>query len=332
VRGDIKEKVIHGGIAKRSQEITGKCILDFSANINPFPPAVVWDASRALLEQYPDDSYARLKEVIAARFSRNVDEITVGNGSIELIRVFCSVLCKEGMGVWREDPTFGEYELSASLAGARVVPHIKDAEIAFLCNPNNPTGLLRTKHEVQEMLGDFSQSGKILFLDEAFIELSNPAESLIDIRNENLFLIRSLTKSFAVPGIRFGYGFGDPGVISRLEVARPPWSVNAYAESFAIAAFRHYRDLERSRTRITEERGWVSVKCSDLDLGVHPSSANFLLLDLKIPARVLCQRLLEHDILIRDCSSFGLPFCVRVAVRSREENRRLIEAMSVCLH
>ncbi len=310
----------------------GKCILDFSASINPFPPAVVWDASRALLDRYPDDSYARLKEVIAARFSRNVDEITVGNGSIELIRVFCSVMCNEGTRIWREDPTFGEYELSASLAGARVVPGIKDAEIAFLCNPNNPTGLLRTKVEVREMLGEFRRSLRMLFLDEAFIELADPGESLVDIRDDRLFLIRSLTKSFAVPGIRFGYGFGDPELITRMEVARLPWSINAYAESFAIAAFRHYTDLEQSRARIAEEREWVSGECTRIGLVVHPSSANFLLLDLKIPAPVLCQRLLEHDILVRDCSSFGLPFCVRVAVRSREENRRLIEALSICLH
>ena len=171
----------------------------------------------------------------------------------------------------------------------------------------------------------------MLFLDEAFIELSDPAESLIDIHDDHLFLIRSLTKSFAVPGLRFGYGFGDPGLVARIEVARPPWSVNAYAESFAISAFHHYKDLEQSRARIAEEREWVSGECTNLGLGVHPSSANFLLLDVKTPAPALCQRLLAHDILVRDCSSFGLPFSIRVAIRSRVENRRLIDALSVCL-
>jgi threonine-phosphate decarboxylase len=319
-------------MVKRCQEITGKRILDFSASINPFPPAVAWDASRAVLDEYPDDSYARLKEVIGSRFNRETDEIAVGNGSIELIRAFCSVTLKPGSSIWREEPTFGEYELSASLAGAHTVPRMQEASVSFLCNPNNPTGHLRTRQQIRELLASSIRPGSLLFLDEAFIELSDPRESLVDVRDERLVLIRSLTKCFSVPGIRFGYGFGDPELIVRMEVARPPWSVNAYAESFAIAAFQHYADLERSRELITSEREWLSRECTHLGLGVSPSQANFLLLDTRQDASSLCLRLQGAGILVRDCTSFGLPSCIRIAVRGHEENRQLIEALFACLH
>lgn len=332
MRNGIPDKVIHGGLVKRCQEITGKRILDFSASINPFPPAVAWDASRAVLDEYPDDSYACLKEVIACQFNRETDEIAVGNGSIELIRVFCSVTLKPGCSIWHEEPTFGEYELSASLAGARTVPGMQEASVSFLCNPNNPTGHLRSRQHIRELLASSIRPGSLLFLDEAFIELSDPRESLIDVRDERLVLIRSLTKSFGVPGIRFGYGFGDPGLIARMEVARPPWSVNTYAESFAIAAFRHYGDLERSRELIRSEREWLSRECTRLGLGVSPSMANFLLLDIHRNASSFCLCMQNDGILVRDCTSFGLPECIRIAVRSREENRQLVEAFSACLH
>ena len=92
--------------------------------------------------------------------------------------------------------------------------------------------------------------GGCSFVDEAFIELADPRESLVDVREQPLFVLRSLTKSFAVPGIRFGYGFGDPDLIAKIETARPPWSVNAYAESFALEAFLHLDELETARAYI----------------------------------------------------------------------------------
>ena len=89
------------------------------------------------------------------------------------------------------------------------------------------------------------------FLDEAFIELADPSQSMVGCRDDSLFVLRSLTKSFAVPGLRFGYGFGEPGLIERMEIARPPWSVNAYAEQFAIAAFGVYDQTRRSPGNIS---------------------------------------------------------------------------------
>jgi threonine-phosphate decarboxylase len=324
------EKVIHGGNRKYLEEKFGTSFLDFSASVNPFPPSVEWSPEEIRLDSYPDDSYTRLKQVIGGIFHRDPEEIAVGNGSIELIRSFCAATLGPGDRVAIEPPTFGEYQYSARLAGAESTSTSSRAKVRFLCNPNNPTGTLKTRSQVREMLEALS-TGEYLFLDEAFIELADPAQSLTDFRSPGLFVARSLTKSFAVPGIRFGYGFGSPDLVQRLEAVRLPWSVNTYAEAFAHQALLQMDRLEQSRVAIARERSWLVSRFREMDIRPDPSEANYLLLHLPLSAAELVTGMLSWGILVRDCTSFGLPFAIRVAVRTREENRMLIEALSACL-
>ena len=329
------KRVIHGGIGKRQQEKTRKSVLDFSASVNPYPPRFAWGLDPEQLKYYPDDSYAGLKEQIGKVFRRDPAEICVGNGSIELIRVFCSVIFRDPSSprtFFQETPTFGEYELSANLAGAARVNRLEDATVRFLCNPNNPTGHLIQKAEVIEKLRTARGQDAILFCDEAFIEMSDPEASVADIRDSSLFVLRSLTKSFAVPGIRFGYGFGDPALIEMIETARSPWCVNAYAEAYAMEALLHMDELAASRAAIDRERTFLISELEALGLHCTPSRANYLLADCGRDAASLCQLLAEHGILARDCTSFGLPASIRVAVMTREENRILVEALAACMH
>ncbi|MDD2787704.1 histidinol-phosphate transaminase [Methanoculleus sp.] len=284
-----------------------------------------------MLKDYPDDRYELLKEVIGRAFGRDTAEVTIGNGSVELIRAFCSAMLGDGDMACIRPPTFAEYEMAVKLAGARCTADENGAVVRFLCNPNNPTGLLHTRPELLRLLEKTAGQGACLFLDEAFIELADPHQSLADVSHENLFVLRSLTKSFAVPGIRFGYGFGTPALIEKVATVRLPWTVNAFAESFAIEAFRHYEDLERSRERVARERNWLSGRLDDLGLVYEPPSANYILLAVPLEAEVLVERLFSRGILVRDCRSFGLPRHIRVAVRTREENRQLIEALEACL-
>jgi threonine-phosphate decarboxylase len=306
-------------------------VLDFSANVNPLPPRVEWECNPACLSYYPDNNYTQLKELIAKTFRRDIDEICVGNGSIELIRVFSSVALSGNKRYSVENPTFSEYELSAQLAGACRADSVHLADVSFICNPNNPTGTLRTRDEMLTALGPISSRGSVLFADEAFIELSDPQESLVDVRDDHLFVLRSLTKSFAVPGIRFGYGFGNPELVRKIEIARPPWSVNAYAEAFALQAFRHIDDLTASRTFIAQEREWLASNLNAIGLSCQPSSVNYLLIETGRNATSLSTRLESFGILVRDCTSFGIPNAIRVAVRTREENGQLVEALAACL-
>ncbi|MDD1718677.1 MAG: aminotransferase class I/II-fold pyridoxal phosphate-dependent enzyme [Methanoregulaceae archaeon] len=332
VSGSFPEKVIHGGHSRRYSEKHGEPFLDFSANLNPFQPDIGWDPADVSPDTYPDDDYATLKECIARVFHRDPDEIAIGNGSIELIRVFCLASFRKG-GTYRVDmPTFGEYAFSAELAGARAAPAGSAPAVTFLCNPNNPTGRLFSGNEVRAILRESVSGGSRLFLDEAFIELADPSASLVGDTDPGLFVLRSLTKSFSVPGIRFGYGFGEEDLVRMIETIRPPWSVNAYAEHFALKAFSCYDLLEESRARIAQERKWLHGSLESLGLDPQPAWANFILVGLGRSASDICARLEKYRILVRDCTSFGLPSSIRVAVRGRDENRRLVEALAGCLH
>lgn len=331
MKREIPGRVVHGGTILSHRRRSGRPLLDFSANLNPFPPEIPWKPDPSSLASYPDDRYENLREAIGMTFHRPPEEIAVGNGSMEIIRIFCQAALSDGDGFHVEHPTFGEYGLSARLAGACPAEEPACARVRFICNPNNPTGTLRSADVQRGILRQVASCYGILFLDEAFIELSDPGQSLVTERDPALFILRSLTKAFAVPGLRFGYGFGDPDLIARMEVLRPPWSVNTFAEEFAVLAFRNYHLLEESRRKIRLERDWLEKKLRGLGLPALPSSANFLLVNLDGPASNLAARLLARGILVRDCASFGLPESVRIAVRRREENELLVEALAACL-
>ncbi len=327
----LPKKVRHGGTIKFYHERTGQNAIDFSASLNPFPPEMEWDFPPSLLEYYPDDEYIQLKEVIGRLFHRDVEEIAIGNGSIELIRSFCQVMFRHPGAAKIDLPTFEEYLLSVQLAGGH---RAKEGEIpaaAFLCNPNNPTGLLTGKNEVISLLKSYADQDTCLLLDEAFIDLSDPRESLIGTRDRHLCLIRSLTKCFSVPGLRFGYAFADPDLVCALEIVRPPWSVNAFAEHFAIQAFGKYHELEKSRRKIRIERNYLEKSLNDLGFSISPPSANFIMADTGMDVGTLCNALAGHGLLVRDCTSFGLPHAIRVAVRTHSENSVLVEALIACM-
>ena len=328
---DFPKRVVHGGTGKRQLEKTRKNVLDFSASVNPYPPEFEWHCNPEFLASYPDDSYHELKERIGAVFHRNPEEICVGNGSIELIRVFCQVVLRGGKYFFCESPTFGEYALSARLSGAAPVDNPAMADVSFICNPNNPTGILQDKKSLMQTLSEMKLNDNILFCDEAFIGLSDPKESLADITDPNLFVLHSLTKSFSVPGIRFGFGFGAADLIEKIEISRPPWSVNAFAEAFAMQALVHMDDLKASRERIRQERDWLFHEITALGFYCHPSSVNFILVEYHRDVAMLCECLLGRSILVRDCTSFGLPTCIRVAVRTHDENLLLMEALAACI-
>nr|WP_319375937.1 histidinol-phosphate transaminase [uncultured Methanoregula sp.] len=331
---DFPKRVVHGGTGKLQQEKTQKTVLDFSASINPFSPAISWHCDPGSLSSYPDDSYHELKKRIAHVFKRKPEEICVGNGSIEILRVFCSVElgCHGSRKTFfAQPPTFGEYELSALIAGGIPAPDPEHADIRFLCNPNNPTGLLLGKEAVLARLENAKKCGALLFCDEAFIELSDPAASVAGISDPSLFVLRSLTKCFSVPGIRFGYGFGAPDLIERIETARAPWSVNAFAEAYALEALLHMEDLAGSRKLLEQERLWLEQELTGMGLICHPSAANYILIDVRRDVTQLCGKLSDRGILVRDCTSFGLPSCIRIAVRTHEENRVLVGALAACM-
>jgi threonine-phosphate decarboxylase len=324
-------KVCHGGASQLHEELNGGGILDFSANLNPFPPVFDWNPDISSASFYPDDSYYKLKKKIANKFGCHEDEICVGNGSIEVIRSFFYAVIENGDLVRTDPHTFGEYALSVKLAGGICSSDsIKKAKVRVICNPNNPTGDLLCLKDLQNIADNIKLSGGMLFVDEAFNELAEGAESMIGKGFSNVFVSRSFTKSFSVPGLRIGFGFGDPSFIEKMEVIRPPWTLNSFAENFAYNALDHYDELLESRSLIKRERNWLYEKFDEIGISYNESCTNFILLDISRNAGDFTRDMLKRGVFIRDCTSFGLPGSVRVAVRTREENEVLVEALKKC--
>jgi threonine-phosphate decarboxylase len=326
-------KAVHGGKSATNGSIGKKGILDFSTSLNPIPPQLRRDISNSAIRDYPDDQYLLLKDTIARHHGRNPEEICVGNGSVEILRTLCHTILKEGSVAEIPPHTFSEYALSAQLAGAEITDkYIARIDLAFLCNPDNPSGVLTVREKVNERLNDVKQRGGILCVDEAFIDLADPQQSVSGIKDSSLFILCSLTKSFSMAGVRFGYGIGDSNLIAAMEVMRPPWSVNALAEEMALQAFELYPALKHSRAYIADERSRICKEAISLGLNPSQAAANYVLLDIGRDSAKFTDAMLNQGILVRDCTSFDLPSCIRVAIREREENNRLLEALSFCLH
>jgi len=222
---------IHGARLSECAQAVGKRtdeLLDFSVNLNPIGPpklkSVVLDAYNSITN-YPDNRYPGLKKAAADYFHVSPENIVPGNGSSELIRLLAETMIESGDKVIIPAPTFGEYEFQCKLFGADIeyVDYNKITKIqpvnckaVFLCNPNNPTGSLLNRKDVISLAQNCASSGTFLIVDEAFIELSNPHESVADIAASNDFVIvlRSVTKTFAVPGLRIGFAVASPGLQS----------------------------------------------------------------------------------------------------------------------
>lgn len=340
----------HGGKVQQAASILGREPLDFSANINPlgYPPLEGLIAEEIKnIAHYPDNSYRGLCRA-AAKFAE-VDEdcIVPGNGSSELIRLMAEACLEEGKLALVPTPSFGEYTNQSLLAGGRVekikigedgLPVLDQAlldkaDLLFLCNPNNPTGRLLSAHQVTDLADRCERAETFLLVDEAFIELSGPQESVAALapEREYLFVMRSLTKSFGVPGLRLGFGVTNPDLARILNLARVPWSIG----SIAAAAGEHLlgctEHLERSRQVIKTEIDYLDSALKGLGLMPLPSQVNFILVNIEacgLASDVLTEKTMHEGVLVRDCQSFSLgKGYIRVAVRSREENRQLIDAL-----
>lgn len=337
---------VHGGdvyAAAARWGLRPEQFLDFSANINPLgpPPGALAAAQAALagVAQYPEPFARALRATLARRHGLPEEAILVGNGAAEVLHLFLRQAA--GRRVALPEPGFAEYARAARSAGATVlpVPHdqpeppdgLERGDWWVLCNPHNPTGHLFTPEQIMEQA---RRSRATLLVDEAFIDLTEAGEGGSVIRFTpaitNLVVVRSLTKFYALPGLRVGYAAAPPALVARLDATRDPWSVSGVAQAAALAALADEEYAGRTRSWLQAERGFLAAGLAALPgYEVLAPSANFVLVRAPEPAHRLQERLGPQGILIRDCRSFaGLtPFHVRLAVRSRAENLRLLEAL-----
>ena len=343
----------HGSIADAELLELGlerSAVIDFSASTNPLGPSPRVGEALATLAvgRYPDDDAVAVRQALATQTGLDSSCLLAGNGSSELIWLLALAYLDPGDRVLVVGPTFGEYARAARIGGAAVTEWRADAatgfrpdvpvlcaiiqrlkpRIIFLCNPNNPTGVLLRRAEIERLL---SATTGLLVLDEAYIGfVEEPPETLDLIHDGRLAVLRSLTKDYALTGLRLGYVAASPAVIDALRQVRPPWTVNAAAQAAGIAALADIAHLGRSLAVLAEAKASLLAELSRLGLHVTPPAANFLLVAVGDGA-AFRRQLLHQGCVLRDCASFGLPAHVRIGVRTLPECRRLVGAIAAVL-
>ena len=344
----------HGSFSYRESAERGiprEEVLDFSANCNPLGPAPgVLAALRHLqLARYPDNEAVELRGALARSMGLDPGWIIAGNGSVELMWLLATAYLETGDHALVSGPTFGEYARACQVAGATVetvlasekgrfqpdlagLIHRIDAlrpKLAFLCNPNNPTGQLLPAQAIGQLLEACEDT--LLVVDEAYLPFCQSSPDLVPyLSTGKLLLLRSMTKDHALAGLRLGYAVARPDVIEWLDRVRPPWNVNAAAQAAGIAALRERRYLEESRRVVEEGRRYLTDQLSKLGLRAVPSTANFLLVRVGRGASFRAM-LLERGICVRDCTSFGLPAYIRIGIRTLPDCQRLVEVVQELL-
>lgn len=332
-------------------------ILDFSASINPLgmPPAVAAAARQGLEEaiHYPEIDAAGLTEALAAFHRLPAECLLAASGSTELFYLAPQVL--RPRRALLVAPAFSEYERALAQVGTaidffplRAESHFQldlsrllrclkpDTDLVLLANPGNPTGVAVAPSQI-ESLARAVREQALLAVDEAFIDFC-PAESVIErvVDHANLYVFRSLTKFYAIPGLRAGYLAGPPRGIAHLAEAQPPWPLSTPALAAAVACLGQGEFRLATLQAIPRLRQDLAAGLTALGLTVFPSQANYLLARLEGPgqsAAALAARLLPQGLLIRDCANFPSldGRYLRLAVRSAEDNQRLLKALAEAL-
>ena len=358
----------HGGNRSRLAQLAGKApdeILDFSANINPLGPPdwlrPVISRNLSELVHYPDPQAGALVAAASRRYGASADEILTGNGSTELLYLLAQVTGKKRAVI--PVPCYTDYARAARLAGMelisfpiaekdgfqfepeRLAPLLNAAAAVFIGRPNNPTGQVCHAPSIRTLAQAHSEC--FFIVDEAFGDFVEHFESLTANRPPNVIVLLSLTKIFAIPGLRLGCAVADAALVRSVRERQTPWSVNTLAQAVGVAALGDADYVARSRSMVGRQREALLAGLQTITgLKIYPSAANFLLGRLDLPAvatlpalqagspapdaRTLAQRLLSEDgIAIRVCDNFeGLDArFFRVAVRTADENARLIAAL-----
>ncbi|MEW5784462.1 MAG: threonine-phosphate decarboxylase CobD [Bacillota bacterium] len=347
----------HGGdllAAARQFRRQPAAFIDFSSNINPLgPPQGLIEHLRQRLPEitrYPVPGAVMLRRGLAERFSLPEERLLVGNGANELIHLLFLYLRPKT--VLLPVPTFAEYARAAHLAGALVRPlrrlpdmppdcsamyrELHGADFLVLCNPNNPTGELYPPDTLTELFAAAVRQKVTVLVDESFFPFTAlpPGRSSAALDLENLWVVTSLTKIWALPGLRLGVLAGPAPALKNLSTFGDPWRVNSMAQLAGLYCLQHAEYEKKSAAAVKRERAFLAARLARLPgLTVFSGQSNFLLLRGEEPgfqAATLYRFLGHRGILIRVADNFtGLDHrYFRIAVRLRRENRLLLEALT----
>jgi histidinol-phosphate aminotransferase len=328
-------------------------VVKLSSNEGAFgpPPAAIaaMRAAAAAMHRYPDGHMVALRGAIGTAFGLDPEKIVCGNGSDDVLALLIQSFGGPGTELIMSAHGFSIYEIAGKLAGCTVrkAPEKNltadvDAILAlvtdrtrmvFLANPNNPTGTLLAQGEMarlrRELPGDV-----LLVIDAAYAEYVERADydagaALVDA-GENTVMTRTFSKIFGLGGARLGWAYAPPAIVDVLNRTRAPFNVSAMVAAAAIAALADQSWLQDSRAHNTAARARMSADLTCAGLKVHPSEANFLLVDFDTADRAVAADafLRARGIIVRNVKSYGLPSCLRITIGTDEECGLLAEALS----
>ncbi|MGM9539122.1 threonine-phosphate decarboxylase CobD [Anaerovibrio sp.] len=351
---------VHGGDVYSAGSPLGHW-LDFSANINPLGLServkqAITDNIEGLVH-YPDPMGRALKQAVSASYNLPEKSVVLGNGAAELFYVYFHAMRPER--VLLPVPSFSEYEKAARSADAEIKyfylqeqddfrldfaglqEAMDDCQAVVLGNPNNPTGELLGREAVEAFVRAAGKNGTDVMVDESFLDF-RPDRQLYSVADlaakyDNLLVVSSLTKAFAIPGLRLGYGTAAEGLVKKLDFSKDTWNVNSLAQAAGVAALADIGYKNRTLDFINENvpamyRALQGIK----GLKVYKPSVNFVLLNLSgcgMTSWQLAEKMKRHGVLIRDCSNYpGLDGrFVRLAVRGRDDNELMLNVLRECL-
>ena len=349
-------------------------VVDFSANINPLGPSQrgldALNAQLRYISHYPDATNDDVLNAIADTYGMDKHQITVGNGAAELLYAICRLPGYTGAFV--PAPGFSEYKeaLEASKIPVRdifyrpreddngkpyfEVPYLaletfaaelkgQDGRIiVFLGNPNNPDGTLLDKDHIRTVASMLKDANSLLVIDESFIDfvgndpLQDNEHSMRSLVNEfdNIIVVHSFTKFYAVPGLRIGAAFANETLITQLQQYIPSWSVNTLAQAYTKAALNDVDYIKQTKQELNEERAFMYNALDDIEgITVYPPSANFILFQVNqegITANYINEELKKYNMIVRNCDSYvGLTnHWVRIAIKDHDTNIKLVDKLT----
>ena len=325
-----------------------------NTNESPFPPPDAWldavaDIARSIQwNRYPDRAVTELRETIGRRHNVSPANVFVANGSNEVIQTILLAYGGAGRCVATFEPTYQMYSQIARVTGAEVVQGERRADltldaleiervltrhkpsVSFLCNPNNPTGIIEPRANLETML---AHTTGVVVVDEAYAEFSE--WSAIDMVSEDkpLAVTRTFSKTLSMAGLRVGYVVAPKQMIADLEIAVLPYHLDSFKQAATIAALGYVSEMEQRVDLIKSERARIFAAISDMDCDVWPSGSNFILFRPRSTvASAVWQRMVDSGVLVRDFSTTPrLTGCLRVTVGTPDENSAFLGALSTAL-
>ena len=333
--------VAHGGLDDRDLAMLGRSreeMIDLSANLHPDgPPTAVIEALRsAIVGHYPSVDAAPLREALAAMHGVDSDCVIVTPGASAAIYLATAALVAPGERCAVFTPTFGEYERAIEAVDGEVVRCVAEPTAfrlpampsrltaAVLCNPNNPTGTYLDRASVEALLG----ATQYLLIDAAYEPLVEDRWAASDLVRDGapVAAIYSLTKLFAIPGVRLGYVLAPPAIAALIRRRQPPWPVGSADIAAGLAAVAGVKERRASVPALHDRRRRLERAFADLDVPTTRSRTNFVLAEVGDVASFRAA-LLACGFVVRDAASFGLTRWIRVAVPAEQAMDRLVSAI-----